>query len=1049
MIRFFTAHPTAANLTMVLLMAVGILAMPFLLRETFPRIAPTEVQVTIPYPGATADSVARAICSRSEDALDGLRHLDEIRCDAFENRGVVIAKMRQGGDFARFTADVEAAFAAIDDFPETVEDVAVRQLGREDRVAVVAVTAEGAHDLIELWALAEDLKTRMERWGGIPQVDLAGFSEPQIRIDIAEETARALGLSLEDISRVIGRQNVDLPLGEVMSAEGSTLLRFTAERRSVDAYGDLIVSSSAAGGEVRLADVAQIVETVADPEVAVFLNDAPAAILNITKDETEDTLRVMDALRAFIADEAPRLPPGVSLTITGDTAGVLDDRLQMLVKNGLQGLLLVFAIIWLFFGVRQAFWIAAGLPVSFLGALAAMTMLGYSINMLTLVALLMVIGILMDDALVIAENIETKRAQGLPPLEAAVAGAWQVAPGVLASFVTTAAVFGALAFLEGDLGEILRVIPVVMLLVLVVSLVEAFLILPAHLSHGASLQPEKQRPADRWLADIRQRIVGPIVRAAVAWRWLTLGLAFLAFCASLAAVLDGRLKFQAFPDLDGDQIQARIALPAGAPIAQTQAALTHVLDGLNRVNDRLSPPNPGGEALVRDIVVTFGENADIGGSGSHLVTARIDLMSAEMRGSSLDDILAEWRRQAPITPYMHRLTLTEGVTGPAGRAVELRLGHDDLSTLEAAAADLSSWLARYAGTYNIASDLAQGRPELRFVMSEGAGALGLDARDVADQVRVGFQGAAADVIQADGAAWDIEVRLGEGDRQTRDDLLGFSIKTPTDDQVPLEAVAMLDEGSGYAVLRRIDGRPTITVTADVDTTLGNADMIVRDTVAKFFPRLEADYPGLWTQVKGASAAAEKTQSSMAGGLIIGLLIVFAALSIQLRSYTEPLVVMAIIPLAFSGAVAGHMALGIDISMPSMLGFASLAGIVVNDSILLVHVIKEERAKGLSVAEAAPIAALARFRAIFLTSVTTVAGVTPLLFETSLQAQPLIPMVTSIAFGLTATTVLILLVVPAFYAALDDLIHRRVRRRKSETVEADPKPASERFLPDLS
>ncbi|MEL6999157.1 MAG: efflux RND transporter permease subunit [Pseudomonadota bacterium] len=1020
MIRFFTSHPTVANLTMVLLMLVGVLAMPHLLRETFPRVAATEVQVTIYYPGATPDTVARAICTRTEDALDGLRGIEEVRCDAFENRAVAVAKMRQGGDFARFTADVEAEMRAIEDFPDTVEDPAIRQLGREDLVAVVALTAEGGHEMTDLRVLAEGLKTRMARWGGIPQVEVAGFSEPEVRIEIKEEAARALGLSLEEIARVVSRQNVDLPLGEVVSAEGSSLLRFAAERRSVDAYGDLIISSNAAGAEVRLEDVAQIVASVSASDARVMLNGEPAAILKITKDETEDTLRVMAALRAFIAEEQLRLPPGVTLKITGDTAGVLEDRLRMLVKNALQGLALVFAAIWLFFGARQAFWIALGLPVSFLGALAAMTVLGYSINMLTLVALLIVVGILMDDAIVIAENIETKRAEGLPPMEAAVTGARQVAPGVIASFVTTTAVFGSLAFLEGDLGEVLRVVPVVMLLVLIVSLVEAFLILPAHLSHGVQATPGAPRLADRWLDRIRRAVIGPVARAAIAWRWLTLGVALLVFCASVAAVLDGRLKFQAFPDLDGDQIQARLALPAGAPIEETEAAMAYVLDSLNRVNAALSPRNPGGAPLVRDIVVTYGENEDTGGTGAHLATARIDLLGAETRGSTLDEILAAWRAEAPMTPQMRRLSLTEGITGPAGRAIETRLAHDDLATLVRASSALRQWLARYAGAFNIATDLADGRPELVFTLSEGAGALGLDAQDVADQLRAGFQGATADVIQLDGSAWDIDVRLGEADRGTVADVLVFSIKTPTGDRVPLEALADVEEGRGYAVLRRIDGQPTITVTADVDTALGNADEIVRDTVANYLPELVAHHPGILAQVKGASAAADETQSSMATGLIIGLLLIFMVLSIQLRSYAEPVVVMAIIPLAFTGAVAGHLALGIDISMPSMLGFASLAGIVVNDSILLVHVLKDKRAEGLSAVEAAPIAVLSRFRAIFLTSITTVVGVTPLMFETSLQAQPLIPMVTSIAFGLSATTLLILLVVPALYTVLDDL-----------------------------
>ncbi|MEM9046218.1 MAG: efflux RND transporter permease subunit [Pseudomonadota bacterium] len=1020
MIRYFTQHPTVANLTMVLLIALGMLTFPHLLRETFPRIAPSEVEITIPYPGATPEAVSRAICRPLEDELDGLRYLEEIRCDAFENRAVAVAKMDQGRDFSRFTADVEAEILSISDFPDTAEEPVIRQLGREDLVAVLALTAPASREMTELKALAEQIKTRMLHWGGIPKVEIAGFSDPELKIEIDEEAVRTLGLSLEDISHAIGRQNVDLPLGEVVASNASTLLRFADERRTANAYGDVVISSSQSGGEVRLRDIARIYETVADPEVAVESNGETAAILRILKVDTDDSLRVMEAVRAFVDDENARLPPGASLSITGDTAGVLDDRLRMLIKNSVQGLLLVFVVMWAFFGPRQAFWITAGLPVSFLGAFAAMAALGYSINMLTLVALLIVIGILMDDALVIAENIETKRASGLPPLDAAVAGTKEVAPGVIASFITTAAVFGSLGFLQGDLGETLRVVPIVMLLVLAVSLVEAFLILPAHLTHGAPKTPDRLRMADRFLARARRYVVGPVARAAISWRWLTLGVTLLIFCASIAVVLDGRLKFQAFPDLDGDQIQARIALPAGTPVEQTEAAMAYVLDRLDRVDDALSPDNPGGAPLVRDIVVTYGENADIGGTGSHLATARIDLMSIEERAASLDEILALWREETPMTPQMQRLSLTEGVVGPAGRAVEIRLAHYHMQTLERASGDLQAWLERYAGAHNIADDLVLGRPELRLHLGPGAGVLGLDAQDVATQVRAGFQGATALVVQTNDDAWDVDVSLTEGDRRTLDDIAAFSIKTPSGARVPLEAIAEFEPDRGFAAIRRIARQPTVTITADVDPALGNADEIMRDTIRNFLPKLEADYPGLSSQIKGSKAAADETQMSMAAGLVIGLLVVFMVLSIQLRSYVEPVVVMAIIPFALSGAVAGHMALGIDLSMPSLLGFASLAGIVVNDSILLVHVIKAERAKGRSAAEAAETAALARFRAILLTSITTIAGMIPLLFETSLQAQPLIPMVTSIAFGLSATTLLILLVIPAFYTALDDL-----------------------------
>lgn len=1021
MIRYFAVHPTAANLLMALLILVGVVSAPGLLRETFPRIAPREVQIAIAYPGAAPEEVSRAICGPVEDALDAVEAVDEIRCEAFENRAVIVAAMLQGRDFGRFTADVEVEIDAIDDLPDAAEDPIIRQLGRVDPVAVLAITAEGGHPAIELKALAEELRVRMLRWGGIPRVEVAGFSEPQIRIEIADVAARQLGLSLEEIARTVGRQNVDLPLGELVSDQGSTLLRFTDERRALDAFQDVVIASSRSGAEIRLGDVAHIFETFDKREVRTELNGRSAAVLRITKTHSDDTLRVMEALNAFLEQERPRLPPGVVIAVTGDASEVLRERLNMVAVNGVQGLLLVVGAIWLFFGLRQAIWIGMGLPVSFLGAIAMMTLLGYSINMLTLVGLLIVIGIVMDDSIVITENIETKRAAGLPPLEAAIQGTAEVAPGVAASFVTTAAVFGSLAFLEGNLGELMRVIPVVMLLVLIVSLVEAFLILPAHLSHGAPEAPEPPRRADRWLDAVRRRVVGPLVRKAVAWRWLTLGIAFLAFFASIAAIAGGALKFQAFPEIDGDQIEARIELPAGAALEETEAAVAHVLAGLSRANAELSPRNPDGAPLVRDVVVIYGENDDAGGAGAHLATVTADLLAAETRGADIDTILASWRREAPPTPAMRRLNLTEPALGPAGRAIELRLAHDDPGVLASASAELRNWLTGYAGAYNVADDLAPGRPELRLTLRDGAGGLGLDARAVADQVRAAFQGVSADEVQAGAESWEIDVRLAEDDRDSPADLEDFALLTPAGARVPLSAVALIEEGRGYAAIRRIDGRRTVTVTGDVDPALGNADEIVRDTAERFLPDLMARHPGLEAGTEGQNAAAAETQASMAAGLAIGLLLVYLMLSLQFRSYAEPIVVMVIIPFALIGAVAAHLALGIDMSMPSLLGVASLSGIVVNDSILLVEVIKQRlEDEGEDIAVSAPAAAEARFRAILLTSVTTIAGLVPLLAETSLQAQVLVPLVASIAGGLTATTLLVLFVAPAFYAALHEL-----------------------------
>ena len=541
MIRFFAAHPTIANLMMIGFLAAGLYAAPSLQRETFPRIDPRRVEVTVAYPGARPEDVEQAICSRLEDAVDGVDSVAEVACESKEGRARAEIEMIEGGDLDRFFADVKTEVDAIDDFPDQVEDPIVKQLGRTDFVAAVAVT--GPKRLPDLKAYAEDIKDRMLRWGDIPKVEIAGFSDHQIRIEVADATLRQFGLGINDIADIIGRQSVDLPAGNIDARDGRVLVRFADERKNVDEFTDLVVVSGTEGGQIRLGDIAVITDRFDLDEDKILFNGQPAALLSVTKTENEDTLTVIDAIKAFVAEERQRAPPGVALTVTNDVSSIVRDRLTLLLRNGAQGLLLGFIAMWLFFGLRYAFWIAMGLPVSFMGAVAVMILLDYSLNMLTMVGLLIVVGILMDDAIVISENIATLRQKGRSRLDAAVEGTRQVMPGVLSSFATTACIFGSLAFLKGDIGAILKVVPVVMLCVLVVSLIEAFLILPNHLSHALrdqQHQPNRVQAAIDHAVDwLRETVVGRIADAAVRMRYFTTGLAIGCLFLAVAAIAGG------------------------------------------------------------------------------------------------------------------------------------------------------------------------------------------------------------------------------------------------------------------------------------------------------------------------------------------------------------------------------------------------------------------------------------------------------------------------------------------------------------------------------
>lgn len=1022
MIEFFARHATAANILMIGILAIGLVIAPTLQRSTFPRLEADSVQIAIAYPGASPEQVEEGICRRIEDAADSVDGVAETTCEAREGIATATVEMAEGGNLDRFFSDLKVEIDAISDFPDEAEDPTLTQLGRTDFVASIAVTAPATRP--ELLSYAEEIKDRMKLFGGIPKIEIIGFSDRQYRIEIEDAVLRQYGLSLSQVASTIQRQNIDLPAGSILASDGEILLRVDDERKTIDALRNLVVVTSTSGAQIRLGDIAKIEDRFEKDEVKVLFNGNPAALLNVVKSEKDDALDVVERIEEFLNIERQRAPPGVTFTIAGDVSSIIRDRLTLLITNGLQGLVLVWLATWFFFGFRYAFWITMGLPVAFMGGLAAMAAIGYSINMITMVGLLMVIGLLMDDAIVISENIAKKREAGAPPLEAAITGAREVMPGVLSSFLTTFFVFGSLAFLKGDIGQILRVVPVVMILVLAVSLIEAFLILPHHLAHSLGKNPEAgpgrvQRFSGWLLESARERIIGPFAEAAVRARYLTVGVTVAILILAISTMASGLLKFTPFPDLEGDTIEARILLPQGTPLERTEAVVAKVQAAIDAIDERLTPEQPGGAALVRSRTIKYNENADAYESGPHVATVSVDLLTSETRTRNLEQLLAAWREETGKIPDVISLKFTEPSIGPAGRAIDIRLTGSDLEELKAASNDLQNWLRLYDGVVGILDDLRTGKPEIRIRIKEEGLALGLRADDVANQIRAAYFGTTVDEIQVGEQSFEIDVRLASTDSKDIAIFDNFTIASPDGSLAPLSSVATLERNQGYARLNRINGRRTVSVQGDVDTRIANASEVVNDTRERFLPELVERYPGVSYDVSGQDRESSTTQASLISGFLLGLVGVFLVLSFQFRSYSEPIVVMILIPFALIGSIGGHLLLGIDFTMPSMLGFAALAGVVVNDSILLVNEIKYHHKPGATIADVAPTASKARFRAILLTSLTTILGVLPLLAETSLQAQVLIPLVTSLGFGLLASTMLVMFIVPAFYGILDD------------------------------
>ncbi|MCP4118805.1 MAG: efflux RND transporter permease subunit [Desulfobacteraceae bacterium] len=1023
MIRFFAKHPTAANLLMIIILALGVLSIASLRRETFPDFSEDKVEITVVYPGATTEDVEDAVCRRIEDAVDSVNYVEEITAEAREGRGRVVVEMEPGADIRTFLADIKTEVDAIDDFPERTEEPVVRELNRTDQVISIAVS--GPMSLADLKTYCEDLKDRLKRDTGISLVAVNGFSDRQIRIEIPAGVAMQYGISMADIAAAIKRQSVDLPAGAVETRDQDILVRFTDERKTPLEFHDLVVVASETGGEIHLGEIARIRDLFELGEEAYFFNGKRAGLLSVTMTKTEDSLDIYEAVKAFVEKEQKQSPEGIELTLTQDMASIVADRLQMLVKNGIQGLILVFFTLWLFFNVRLSFWVVMGLPVAFFGAFFVMPQINFTLNMLTMVGLLIGLGLLMDDAIVIAENIATHLSKGKTPLDAVVDGVSEVKNGVIASFTTTICVFGPLCFLEGNIGKILKVMPVVLILVMAVSLIEAFWILPSHLSHALARNGEARVSRFRtWfdgrIDDLREKVVGPMVDFAVGWRYLFVGITMAAFIVSMGMILGGFLKFKAFPEVDGNVIQARILLPQGTPLERTRITVNQLTDALDRVNMTFAPDQPPGMDLVENVSVQYNVNSDANESGAHVATISVDLLAAETRNAKVDDVLNLWREYIGPVSDVISLKFSEPGIKASGRAIDIRLMGSDLGVLKKASLDLQGRLNRLNGVFDLSDDLRPGKPEIRVRMKPGAKGLGLDAQTLASQLRSAYYGSTASEIQVGRESYEIDVRLRDEDKNSLDDLSYFHVTLPGGKQAPLESVADITRGRGYARIGSVDGLRTVTVQGDVDPRIANVKQIMGMVTRDFLPVLKQNYPGVRVELKGEADESAKTGGSLRRGFMIGLLGIFILLSFQFRSYLEPMVVMVAIPFAFIGVIWGHLFMGLELSMPGILGAVSLAGIVVNDSILLIEFIKIRRRAGQDVLQAASHASRERFRAVLLTSMTTIAGLLPLLAERSLQAQILIPLAVSIVFGLLASTLLVLVIVPCLYIILADL-----------------------------
>ena len=1033
MIRYFVRHPTAANLLMVTIILLGVLGTISLRREVFPEFTSDYINVRVVYKGASAKEVEETICQRIEEEVEGVEGVEKVTSTARDNSGMVTIEVSDGQDIGEVLKDVENAVELIDNFPADAEEPVIWEFDRVEKVCTLSLWAEKmpAKDLV---ALADAIERELLDLDEVGLVETSGFSDHQIRVEVRRDALRALGLTIGDVAREIRSQSLDLPVGSIETDEREIKIRIVDQRRRSEDFRNLTIQVSSAGARIPLRAVATVTDTFEDQWTRATYGGHRCVNLDVQKTRDQDTIRIKDAVDRYRENRCRTLPNGVHLEVWGDWSIYVKDRLGMLVENGILGFVLVFFTLWALLHWRLAVWVAAGIPISFLGTLFVMDQLDISLNMITMFALIMALGIIVDDAIVIGENIFAHYSRGKPPVQAAVDGIREVSMGVVASMLTTVAVFMPLLTMEGEMGKILCWMPIGVITALAVSLVEGFLILPNHLKHSMGKipkQPSRFRAAiNRFVEWFTRDVYGPVLDWLLRRPLIPLAALVMLFLVAVGMLAGGRLKFQAFPQLDGDFLTAQVEMPGGTDLKQTRRVVRRIEAALKKVNAEFKPKQPGGQDLVVLMNTTYGFSRTIGRepvppeTGSHLAQVFVELLPADQRSASVrcDDVLQRWREltdEVPV-PDVVNLTFEQLQVTPGGKPVDVRLKGRDLFKLKQASRELQDKIATYPGIGNVTDNLRPGKEEVLVKLKPAGRPLGITSAALATQLREAFWGSIAEEFQRGGDTVEVEVLFAPGDRHSLGDLDDFEIRTPDGRMMPFHLIATAERVRGFSQIVRVNRQRSISVTADLDTEKGNARLIMA-SLKEFFPGFLERNPGVSIDLEGEEKETKKTLASLIRGFIIGMCIIFLLLSFVFKSFVEPVIVMMAIPFALIGAIAGHLFLGIfrpfDWTMPSTVGFVSLAGIVVNDSIVLVTFIKLRLAEGKDIFAAVHEAGMQRFRPVFLTSATTVAGLLPIMLETSLQAQFLIPMAVSISFGLMFATVVVLVLVPCLYGIL--------------------------------
>ncbi|MCY4636345.1 MAG: efflux RND transporter permease subunit [Acidobacteria bacterium] len=1033
-IAWLARNPVAANLLMVLIVAAGLMAATEIVDEPFPQADLDVIGIDVPYLGAAPEDVETGVVLRVEEAVQNIQGIRQILSTASPGSASVWLDLELGADSRRVLDEVTTAVQGITTFPAATEEPIIRKPIVRNQVLVIAIS--GAVDAATLKSIAEQVRGELLTLPEVSQVDVAGVPPYEISIEVSEGALRAYQLTFDDVTNAVRRSSIDIPGGSVRSERGDVLLRTIGQAYRGTEYENLVLLARPDGTRLLLGDVATVVDGFAETEQLARFDRAPAVMLYVFRSGSQSTTEASAAVHGYIDRVRPRLPAGVALTIWRDQSLAIDDRLAIMLRNGAAGLVLVLVVLTLSLEIRLAFWVSLGIPIAFLGAIALMPGLGVSMNMVSSFAFLLVLGIVVDDAIIVGENIYRHQREEGDGLRGAVEGAREICRPVVFAVLTTVVAFLPLLFVPGIAGEMFGVIPLVVVPCLLFSLLESLGILPAHLAHtrrrraAGSWHRFQQRIADGLVWTARS-VYEPILEVALRWRYVTAAIGIATLTLTAALVLSGRLSFRFFPSVEAEFINAAVTMPLGTPIEATLQAVAKFEAGATRLRARLEEET--GLDHFRHVATIVGDQPVMAGSGSptgrmdspadapHLAEVTVELVSPEYRSYTSEELGILWREQIGPVPEVDSVVIIASLM-TSSESVDVELAGRDLDALRSAAAALAGRLAEYAGVYEIADSFRTARPEMRLDIRPAAESLGLRRQDLGRQVRQAFYGEEAQRIQRGRDEIRVMVRYPRDDRQSLGNLENMRIRTPDGGQVPFGEVARLEAARGLTSIARVDGNRIVDVTASVDPQVSSASEIVADLRERVLPDVLADFPGVHHSFEGGQAEQQDTMGALVTGFVLALIAIFGLLAIPLRSYIQPLIVMGAIPFAFVGALWGHLLLGIALSFTSMFGFVALTGVVVNDSLIMVDFINRARVQpsGASLAQAIREAGSRRFRPILLTSLTTFVGLGPMMLDRSLQASLFVPMAVSLAFGVLFATLVTLFLVPTSYLILDDL-----------------------------